>query len=135
MTEGSLLAQARKGLERSYEEFNRGDFEAAFAGVRNDFEFHPDPTVLDRRVLRGRDEVIGYVRSARDAFPDWHFEPQEFIDAGASKLIVRGMLGGVGRGSGLELRVEAFYVWEAEGGMLVRAFEFSDRQAAFERAF
>ena len=130
----SLRARLRPVLERVYEAFNRGDFDTAFAGIADDFEFHPDPSVLDRRVVRGRDELIAYMRSARDAFPNWGFEPQEYIDAGASKLIVRGMLGGVGGGSGLEVRIEAFMVYETEGGVLARLYEFGDREAAFERA-
>ena len=102
--------------------------------ISPDFEFHPDPSVPDRRVLRDRTALIEYFQAARDAFPDWRFDPEEFVEAGEETILVRGQLGGTGGGSGLDVKVEVFYVWELEGNIPVRVYEFFERQAALERA-
>jgi ketosteroid isomerase-like protein len=130
---GDLFLEAfRRGQMPGIEAFNRGDWVQAFAGLPENFEFHPDPSVPDWRVLRGRTEMIRYFQSARDSFPDWRNDPQEYIDAGGGTVVVRSLLGGVGKVSGLEVRQEVFYVYETENGIPIRMREFFDRRHAFE---
>ena len=130
----SLHDRFRRALELGSEALNRGDWETAFAGLPPDFEFHPDPSVPDRRVLRDRAALVGYFQATRDAFPDWRSDPLEFIETGADRIIVRSLLGGTGSRSGLDAKVEVYVVWELENEIPVRAYEFFDRQTAFERA-
>ena len=115
-------------VKRCYEEFNRGDFEAATQDA------HPEIEVT--RVggfppLKGRDAVIAWM--APDALQDQTAEPQEF-KLNDDRLFVTTSTYARGTESGLEMTVDVSQVWIFEDGKVIRIESFLDRDEALGAA-
>src|SRR5688572_30081327 len=87
-------------LRRIYEAFNRGDFDAAIAGVHPEIEFVPPG---GQSSLRGAEALRAWMEP--DAFEDNQVEPLEF-SIHDNKVLVRQHATARGAGSGIELDVE-----------------------------
>lgn len=66
------LAAFRWRAEAVMEAFNRGDMDAAWGHLPEDFEFHGIPEWPGSRVAAGPDEIIHYFRNeVREMLADW----------------------------------------------------------------
>ena len=113
--------------------FNSHDFGAAFHGFHPDLEWHTVADVPGPRVIRGRDAVIAAFQGLLEEFPDWHVEPQQFIEVGEA-VLVRNVGTATGRESGVPIRQEFTQVWTFSDGRPVLVREFLDHAEAVEAA-
>jgi ketosteroid isomerase-like protein len=112
-------------LERFYEAFNRGDFDAATEIAHPEIEF-VRPGGLPP--LRGADALRAWMRP--DAFEEQKIEALEFT-VNENKVLVRQHALGRGAGSGIEVDVEGWAVWTLnEDGLATRlTFYLNDQEA------
>jgi ketosteroid isomerase-like protein len=65
------------------------------------------------------------------AWAEWSIEPEEFIDAGSSVVVVIRM-NAKGRGSGLELKRKDALIYKIRDGKIVRCDYYNNRKQALE---
>ena len=104
-------------LQRTYEAFNRGDFDAAVAIAHPEMEFVPPG---GQASLRGAAAVRAWMEP--DAFEEQKVEPREFRVNG-NKVLVSQHTWGRGAGSGIEMEVDVLSVWTLNDDGLVTRLE------------
>jgi ketosteroid isomerase-like protein len=105
-------------LRRSYEAFNRGDFDAAVAAAHPDIEFvRPG----GQAPVRGVAPLRAWMEP--DAFEEQRIEPLEFTVQG-NKVLVLQHARARGAGSGIELDIESWSVWTLDDEGLATRLEF-----------
>jgi len=104
-------------VRRSYEAFNRGDFDAAAELAHPEVEFVPPGGGAS---LRGAAAWRAWMEP--DAFEEQRFEPLEFRVEG-NKVLVRQHTRGRGVGSGFNLDLELWTVWTFDDDLLVTRLE------------
>jgi ketosteroid isomerase-like protein len=122
----------RKLVERSfrmaYAAFSRGDFEAAFAQLHPDVEWHTPESFPDAEVLRGRDAVVDwYGRRWVSSWEWWESEAEQIIDRRDGTFIVRAVTRGRGRASGIEVELRDVDVYEIRRGLAIRVHEVDEQ--------
>ena len=116
----------------AYEALNRGDLEAATAGLPPEFEFIPPPMLPEGDAFQGAQGLRQMWESWRATFADFRVEIEETIDAG-DKVIVMAALSGTGNDSGLEVKTPSFaWVWSFEGDTPIRMEAMPNRATAVE---
>jgi ketosteroid isomerase-like protein len=120
-------------VRRAHEAFNRRDVDA--------FLEDTDPNVVfdwsraigpQREILRGRDEVVRFIRSWWDAFDESVVVLDELIDAGDQVVFVfHGRQRGRASGAEVEGRGSVL-VWTFRGGKVVEATLYQTREEALE---
>ena len=133
-TESARLRAFREGHAAFVDAFNRGDFEAAFSGLADDFVQHFPPGFPQREV-HGREGMIASYREFSEHHSGWRLQPREYHQAGPRTFLIGLENEGVGRSSGLPA---AAWVWDVlevdEEGRGIRNREFFDRSEAFRAA-
>ena len=104
-------------LRRSYEAFNRGDFDAAVESAHPEIEFVPPG---GQASLRGAAAVRAWMEP--DAFEEQRIAPLDFRVAG-NKVLVRQHTQARGAGSGINLDMEIWAVWTFDDDLLVTRLE------------
>ena len=104
-------------LRRSYEAFNRGDFDAAVESAHPEIEFVPPG---GQASLRGAAAVRAWMEP--DAFEEQRIAPLDFRVAG-NKVLVRQHTQARGAGSGINLDMEIWAVWTFDDDLLVTRME------------
>jgi ketosteroid isomerase-like protein len=85
-----------------------------------------------RSIIEGtRASLAGLRRGA--AWAEWSIEPDEFIDAGHSVVIVIRM-NAEGRGSGIEVQRQDALVYQIRDRMITRVVYYNNRKQALEAA-
>jgi ketosteroid isomerase-like protein len=115
------------------EAFNRQDFEAAFASFDPDFVWETIGGAPGPERTQGRPGTIDGFRELIAEFPDWHVEPQEFIEA-PEAILVRNIGTATGGKSGVPVRQRFTQVWSFRNGRPARVREFVDHAEALEAA-
>jgi ketosteroid isomerase-like protein len=112
-------------LQRAYEAFNRGDFDAAMEGVHPEAEFVPPS---GQASLRDAAAVRAWMEP--DAFASQDFEPLDFRVEG-NKVLVRQRVRARGAASGIEMEI---YVWVVltlnDDGLVTRVENYLDHEKA-----
>jgi hypothetical protein len=132
--EDQILDLLRQIGDESSEALNRGDFEAAFGYLPDDFEWHPADEMPERRVLRGPREIASYFREIREVLPDWRSVERDYRLVGGNTVLVHHRMSGTGGLSGIGIGRDIFQVIEiGDDGVPRRLREFFNRAEA-ERA-
>jgi ketosteroid isomerase-like protein len=104
-------------IRRLFAAFNEGDLTGLLDLMSDDF-------VLERPYLketyRGKE---GYLKLATDwseGFSDWWATPEELVDAGDGRVVVRIRQVGVGESSGIEVAEEYGFLYEVRDGRAAR---------------
>ena len=115
-----MSADARAVVEEAYRAVNEGrpqDF--------TDF-FHPDAEwrwpprgLADTDVYRGEGEIMRGMVAWRDAWGEFRFEPEEFLEDDPYVLVLVGYRT-TGRQSGLALQQTVAHLWRARDGLVDR---------------
>ena len=124
-------------MQRGYAAFNRGDVEAAFGDVGDDFELVLPFELPDgRRVFRGREGLREWWSTALEIFNGWTAVPEEVmvLDEGRRVLVwVREALRGAG--SDVPLENANAHLWTlAPDGRFTGLRVFMDRREAARAA-
>src|SRR3954449_11336888 len=104
-------------LRRTYEAFNRGDFDAAVESAHPEIEFIPPG---GQAPLRGAEALRAWMEP--DAFEEQRIEPLDFRVQG-NKVLVRAHAKARGAGSGIELDIENWTLWTLDDDLLVTRME------------
>lgn len=119
---------------RALDSQNRGDFGTAFATVSPEVEWRILDFLPDARVIKGREEAIGFLRGLRDDI-DWQLEPIEYIDAGEGRVVTHIRGTAVGRTTAITTTREFYSLVEVGAdGLVARIWDYAGREAAFEAA-
>jgi ketosteroid isomerase-like protein len=115
-------------LRRSYDAFNRGDFDAAAEMAHPEIEFvRPG----GQPSLRGADALRRWMEP--EAIEEQVIEPLEFSITG-NKVLVRAHARGRGAGSGIEVDVDFWAVWTLnDDGLATRLEWYLDHEVAEAR--
>ena len=117
-------------VRRSQEAWNAGDLDAFASVSPPDAEWVIAEENPNARTLRGRDEIIAYLRDWADTVPGLRYEVAERIDAGDVVVSIGTVAGRVGDGP--EIRVKLAIVSYFKGGIPVRTEEYLDPGKALE---
>ncbi len=114
-------------VRRGIDAFNRRDFDAALAALHDDvtWERFLSRAEADSPVVRGKEELRAVWESQVEAV-DLRLEPEEFVAAGADKVIVPTRMVAHGSGSEIALSASVTWVWTIDKDGLaakVQAFE------------
>jgi ketosteroid isomerase-like protein len=119
-------------VRRHIDAYGSGDYEAALAA------YHPevvcDATVRpEGRIYRGREGVAEAIRVWAGTWDEWRWEIEELIDARDKVLMVVREFAR-GKGSGVNVVQQTFWVYTLRGGQIVHAEVLVDRDEALEAA-
>jgi ketosteroid isomerase-like protein len=120
-------------VRRGHEAFRDWGEEAIFEYLHADIDLTPVEELLDAETFHGHDGVRRYFRSMRDAFGDFGWEPQEFVDLG-DDVLAETRFFAAGRGSGAPVEAMVYNVWTVRQGKVVRVRGFLSRERALEAA-
>lgn len=108
-----------------YECWQRGD--PARELLDPDIEWstpHPDGAGM-----RGREEVVAFLRRYSGTFEDYRMELEEIRDLGDHRVLARFSESGRGKGSGVETHLSATGVWTVRDGRAIAFRADTDRAA------
>jgi ketosteroid isomerase-like protein len=91
------------------------------------------PLEAEGKVFHGRSGMVSILEAWYEAMDDWHVEPEEIVDAGAS-LLLTVRVRARGRSSGLMLEERGYAVFQMRGGKVLRCDEYAEAQSAREAA-
>ena len=116
-------------VRRSMDAYRSRDYEGALAA------YHPevvcDAMVVQGRVYRGHEGVAEQARDWVGTWDDWEWEIEELIDCGDRVLTVMRQ-SGTGKGSGVHVEQQTFFVYTLRDGQIVCAAILFDRAQALE---
>jgi ketosteroid isomerase-like protein len=118
-----------------YELFARRDIAAAFPDhVHPDFEFRVPPVYPDApEVFRGPEGVEDWMAMIDEAWAEWRFEPERYLEAG-STVVVLARLVAEGGSSGIHLEREVAHLWSFDKGRATSLRVYLDRAEGLEAA-
>jgi uncharacterized protein len=121
-------------VRRMYEQTARGHPEVLYECFDPDVEWDTSATDLpEAGVYRGHEGVKEYRRRFWGAWETPRNEPEEFIDAGDSVVVIARM-GGRGKGSGIDVEQRFAMVWTLSEGKVTRVAVYQDRSEALAAA-
>ena len=120
-------------VRRGHEAFRDSGEEAIFEYLDAEIDLTPVEELLDSETFHGHDGVRRYFQTMRDAFGDFGWEPQEFLDHGDHVLVATRFIA-EGRGSGAPVEAMVYNVWTVRQGKAVRVHGFMSRARALEAA-
>jgi ketosteroid isomerase-like protein len=115
-------------LERSFEAFNRGDFDALREFAADEIELR---TLTAAEPVRGVDAIVDWFRP--DAFEEQAIETRDIREHGDA-VYVELEIYGRGAASGVEVRQPGYVVYEFDGDLITRLAAYPDREAALAAA-
>ena len=126
------MSQANVALmNRFYERFlTTGEVPWDMVHERVEVHDHDTP---DQGAYLGRDGVERWLQDWSEAWSDWAFEPEEFIDAGNAVIVVIRMHA-KGAGSGVELDRQDAIVYRFSEDKILRTDYYNSKQQALEVA-
>lgn len=121
-------------VRAGYEDFYRGDFTALLEKVDPRVVTERLPPLPDPGAYHGHEGILKALADWTEDFYDFDMRAEEVTDVGDGRLVVRIFQRARGKGSGVEVEGEFWFVHENAGGRLVRLEMFDGREQAFESA-
>jgi ketosteroid isomerase-like protein len=118
-------------MKRFYERFLTAG-ELPWDMVDESIEVH-DHDTPDQGAYRGRAGVERWLQDWSDAWADWNFQPEAFIDAGDAVIVVIRMHA-KGAGSGVELDRQDALVYRFRDDKIVRTDYYNSKDQALAAA-
>ena len=123
-----------EALKRSYEAYNRGDFNAALENARDDIRVDLSERVFNPAILQGREEYLRDFGRLEETWEEFRYDPDEFMEVGRDRVLVLGTIRGRGRGSGIGVELFSGHLWTFEKGKAVAMRLYRDREEALTAA-
>ena len=124
-------------IRRSFEAWNRGEFEHWIAGFAADCEWYPTTEgglVGESTPIRGHDGLRAFAREANELWEHYRNEVTDLLRRGRLSLLV-GRFRARGRSSGVEIETPMFWVTERnDTGKVIWARSFVDLDDALAAA-
>jgi ketosteroid isomerase-like protein len=109
------LELARRGIAA----YNAGDREAMFELFSPDIVVYTPPGLANAGTYRGFDEFRVWMQEWEEAWERFEVETDAIEPVGERHVVASVVQSGVGRGSGMEVKMPAGYVFEGEEGRCV----------------
>ena len=134
-TERAVSAENVQVARKLYELFARRDVAAAFPDLAHpDFEFRVPPVYPDAPgVFHGLEGVEDWMTMIDEAWAEWRFEPERYLEAG-STVVVLARLVAEGGSSGIHLERDVGHLWAFDNGRATGLRVYLDRAEALEAA-
>jgi ketosteroid isomerase-like protein len=121
---------------RTYETYNRGDLDGFLAAMHPDVVWEENHPVfgfagLDARYL-GHDGVRRWWQETREMWTNPKGEINDIAPAGNNALIIGSTMRGTGAGSGIDVEMPFFHLFEFRDGKIARRRIYPERQEALE---
>ena len=121
-------------LRQAIDDFNRRDFDAALAAMRDDATWEPFLSQAETDLLRGKEQIRAAWESQISAV-DLRAEPVEFIPVGDDKIVVPMRMVAHGSRSEIPLQASVVWVWTFDSdGLSTRVEAFDSREDALKAA-
>ncbi len=88
---------------------------------------------IEELPTQGHEAVRASLAHWKAEWEDYELVPEEFVDMG-DRVVATVLLGGRGRGSGVEVDARFYDVYTVRDGKIVRMDQFTDRSEALEAA-
>jgi ketosteroid isomerase-like protein len=119
-------------VRRMIRAFNDGDYEESLAAFHPEVEF--DVSIRpEGRIYRGHAGVIEAIRTWNGTWEDFRAEIEEIMGDGEHVVLIDRQTGR-GKGSGVPLNQQTFWLYTLRDGTIVRVKWFATRQEALEAA-
>jgi ketosteroid isomerase-like protein len=128
-----MSAENLEIVRRLHEAFDRGDLETQFELFAPDVEITEWPDAPDSRTYRGHAGVMEAYNSWYEAWEWVRHESVDLVDLG-DRVLDAGRTRGKGKGSSVEVSLDAFNVFTLRDGKVVRLEFFTDRERALRAA-
>jgi ketosteroid isomerase-like protein len=126
----------RRGFEVFQAGMERGDpgapFDAGFLAA--DAEWFTPPGFPGPPVFRGREGFVEFLRIWTEDFEDWSLKLERVIDAGDDRVVALFHHRAIGKGSGVPVELHQGFIYELEGGRVVRMRNYLTFEEALEAA-
>jgi ketosteroid isomerase-like protein len=111
-------------VRRTYEAFNRRDWDAAFRYLDPDVEFTTPARGPVAGTFRGRDEIQGFLEEMYAAFEARTVEPEEIFESGEQQVAVVVIRRMRPEGSSAEIEARSGALWTIRDGLVasIRVF-------------
>jgi ketosteroid isomerase-like protein len=129
-----MSSEAMDLLRRAYEAYRADGLDGLLEFAHPELEFHEDPRFPEAGVYRGLDAFRAYVESFWQSFEEFHFEVEEWIDAGDGRVVALAVVGGPGKDSGADIRQRTVWIYTVRGGKIVRMDAHFDRDEGLRAA-
>ena len=118
-------------LRKGYEDFGRGDLDAAAEPWADDFQWeNPEaPQLPNPGVTKGKDAVKQALMEIPQNWDDFSVTPDEFVDGGDT-VVVLGHSEGTGKGTGKRVKLPFVHVWRMQDGKATKALALTDTALA-----
>jgi ketosteroid isomerase-like protein len=121
-------------VRRGYEDFARGDIEAALALLSPDLQIEDHERSLEVPTsYRGRNGFLTLFATVNEGFTDVRYTPEKLTDI-EDRVLVEVRRTGRGQASGAHVDERQFHVWDIAAGRATRFRVFLDRDRALEAA-
>ena len=120
----------RRAVEVLQAGMERGDLGAAFdaglyapdAGlIAPDAEWITPQFEGKRRVWRGREGAMEFMRTWTEEFENWSMRVERLIDAGGDRVVVLAHQTATGKASGVPVELASGHIYELKDGRVIRA--------------
>jgi ketosteroid isomerase-like protein len=123
-----------RSIAASFAGFNRGDFRRVFIGFADEVDYRAPAGVASLGAearVHGRDELEQSYVLAAEGWDEWAMTPAWMLDLGET-LVVLSRNKVRGRVSGLRLDTEWASVYEFEGGLVARQWDYLSWEEALD---
>jgi uncharacterized protein len=114
--------------------YERGDIEGLLATLDPEIDVHAQEGIPNAGEFHGHDGYLRWASNWFDAWETFEVEPEAFEPVGERHVIVPSAQRGIGRGSGVEVRMNVCYMAEIRDGLVRRLHFYLDRDLALEAA-
>jgi ketosteroid isomerase-like protein len=124
------MAIAREGLD----DFRRGDLEAFLSKLDPDVEIYSPPDRANPAHFRGREGFVQWTSTWLDAWETFEWVDEAFEPVGEHHVLMTVTQRGIGKGSGVEVEMPAYYMAEYHEGLATRVHLYPTREQALDAA-
>ena len=112
-----------------YQAINNRDFDAGFALLDDEFEWHEPEQAFLGGTFRGFGEIRQRIEAQLEIFDEFEIEPEEFHEHG-EHVAVQVRQKARGGASGVEVEIRIGHMWTVRDGRIVRLDVFPAREDA-----
>jgi uncharacterized protein len=120
-------------VRRAYELVGQGNISGLLDMIGPGFELHENVLAPEGGVYHGGEGLRRWLKATLEAFSEFRFEPERFIERG-DWVFVPVHAFGRGRGSGAPFRAQYVTAFKFEAGKVVFAASYEDLAEALEAA-
>lgn len=121
-------------VRRGVEAYNSGNLDAVLPLLAPNVEVHASAAVLNAGTFHGPDGFMQWITAWNEAWEEFTLEIRDMELVTENSAIVTVRQRGVGAGSGVEVELEVFHVWELRDGLVSRLHLYATRDDALAAA-